>query len=213
MKTEELVTLLATGLEPVDSRRALRRFPVAWIVGLPAALLVTVGWLGFNPALLAELRLPMFWVKASFCASLAMATFIAVRRLARPGSRLGRVPMAMAVPVLAMWLLAVVVLVDVPPQERAALMLGHTALVCPWRITVLSAPLFVTLIWALRGTAPTQLRLAGAAAGFAAGSGGALCYTLHCPELAAPFLAIWYLIGMLIPAAVGAFLGSYVLRW
>ena len=42
---------------------------------------------------------------------------------------------------------------------------------------------------------------------------GALAYTLHCPELAAPFLAIWYVLGMLIPTAFGAWLGPRLLRW
>ena len=42
---------------------------------------------------------------------------------------------------------------------------------------------------------------------------GALVYTLHCPEMEAPFLAVWYLLGMLIPAAAGALLGPRLLRW
>jgi hypothetical protein len=29
----------------------------------------------------------------------------------------------------------------------------------------------------------------------------------------APFLAIWYLLGMLIPTALGALLGPRLLRW
>jgi hypothetical protein len=29
----------------------------------------------------------------------------------------------------------------------------------------------------------------------------------------APFLAFWYLLGMLIPTAVGALIGPHVLRW
>jgi hypothetical protein len=61
--------------------------------------------------------------------------------------------------------------------------------------------------------APTRLRLAGAAGGLAAGAAGALVYTLHCPELAAPFLASWYVLGMLIPTAAGALLGPRLLRW
>ena len=36
---------------------------------------------------------------------------------------------------------------------------------------------------------------------------------LHCPEPAAPFLAIWYLLGMLVPTAIGAWLGPRLLRW
>ena len=38
-------------------------------------------------------------------------------------------------------------------------------------------------------------------------------YALHCPEMAAPFLATWYLAGMLIPTVAGALLGPRLLRW
>jgi hypothetical protein len=40
-----------------------------------------------------------------------------------------------------------------------------------------------------------------------------LVYTLHCPELAAPFLGLWYVLGMLLPALAGAALGPWLLRW
>jgi len=40
-----------------------------------------------------------------------------------------------------------------------------------------------------------------------------LVYTFHCPELAAPFLGTWYVLGMLIPTALGAIIGPLVLRW
>jgi hypothetical protein len=42
---------------------------------------------------------------------------------------------------------------------------------------------------------------------------GATAYSFHCPELAAPFLGTWYVIGILIPAAAGALLGPRLLRW
>ena len=58
-----------------------------------------------------------------------------------------------------------------------------------------------------------RLRLAGAAVGLLAGALGALVYLLHCPEFEAPFLAVWYVLGMSIPAAVGALAGPSVLRW
>jgi len=38
-------------------------------------------------------------------------------------------------------------------------------------------------------------------------------YSLHCPEMEAPFIGFWYLLGMLIPTAVGALLGPRLLRW
>jgi hypothetical protein len=96
---------------------------------------------------------------------------------------------------------------------RNRLIFGATAAVCPFLIALIAAPLLVAHLWILRGLAPTRLRLAGAAGGFAAGSMGALVYTLHCPELAAPFIAIWYLFGVLIPTLAGAWLGPWLLRW
>jgi hypothetical protein len=78
---------------------------------------------------------------------------------------------------------------------------------------MIATPLFVALVWALKGLAPTRLRLTGAAAGFAAGSLGALAYSLHCPELAAPFIGIWYLLGITICAILGAWVGPRLLRW
>ena len=65
----------------------------------------------------------------------------------------------------------------------------------------------------MKGLAPTRPALAGAASGLLAGALGALVYALHCPEMAAPFLGIWYLLGMLIPAVVGAMVGPLLLRW
>lgn len=49
--------------------------------------------------------------------------------------------------------------------------------------------------------------------GSLAGALGALVYALHCPEVQAPFLAVWYLAGMAIPTALGAVLGPRLLRW
>jgi hypothetical protein len=80
-------------------------------------------------------------------------------------------------------------------------------------LAALSAPALFAALWALKGLAPTRLALAGAAAGLLSGALGALAYALHCPELAAPFLALWYSLGMLMPAAAGALLGRVLLRW
>lgn len=55
--------------------------------------------------------------------------------------------------------------------------------------------------------------LAGAGTGLLAGAVGAFAYAFYCPETAAPFLAIWYALGIAIPAALGALLGPRVLHW
>lgn len=213
MRTDALIEMLATGVEPVDVRAGGRRFAVAVALGLAGAALVMLGVLGLNAELARYATLPMFWVRAAFPLLLAAAALALAARLAHPGARLGRAPAAIAAPPLAMWALAVATLAAAAPGERLALVLGETWSACPINIAMLAAPAFLAMLWAVRGLAPTRLRLAGAAAGLAAGAQGALVYTLHCPELAAPFLGVWYVLGMLIPAAAGALLAPRVLAW
>jgi hypothetical protein len=213
MKTDDLVSLLANRIDAVDSGIVVRRFLIAIAIGGAAAVGLTVAALGLNPGLGREATLPMFWVREIFCLGLGFLGLIAVARLARPGMPLGRLPVIIPIPVIVMWLLAAIALAVAPASGRLPLLLGGSASVCPVRITAIASPLFAALILALRGLAPTRLHWTGAAGGFAAGSLGALAYTLHCPELAAPFLAAWYLLGILIPTALGAWLGPRLLRW
>jgi hypothetical protein len=155
----------------------------------------------------------MFWVKLAFGALLAAGGVLAALRLSRPGVSLAWLPGALAAPVLAVWALAAFVLIDAEPTARTGLVFGQTWTVCLFSIALLSIPGFIAYLWAMKGLAPTRLRLAGAAAGLASGALGALVFTLRCPELAAPFLGIGYVMGMLIPIAVGALIGPRVLRW
>lgn len=205
--------MLSTGAGPVNPRRVAGRYLLAVSGGTLAALFLMAAALKLNPALRQELSEPMFWIRGAFCASLGVIGLVGVARLARPGRPLGLVPVGIALPVIAIWALAAVILLAAPSPARGHLIFGHTARVCPFLITMIAAPLFIALVWALRGLAPTRLRLAGATAGFAAGSIGALVYSLHCPELAAPFIATWYLLGITISAILGAWAGPQLLRW
>jgi hypothetical protein len=40
-----------------------------------------------------------------------------------------------------------------------------------------------------------------------------LVYCLQCPETTLPFWGVWYVLGMLVPATLGAALGKVLLRW
>jgi len=213
MKTEDLVTLLATGAGPVERHPAARRYAVALGLGAAGSTVLMLGLLGVRPDLADAARLPMFWLKLGFAAGLAWARLLATLRLSRPGMRLAWVPAALLVPVLVMWALASLVLADADPAQRTELIFGTTWAACPFLIAMLSLPVFAAVLWAMQGLAPTRLPLAGAAAGLLAGSIGALVYCLHCRELAAPFIASWYLLGILIPTLAGALLGPALLRW
>jgi hypothetical protein len=213
MKTDDLVLMLSAAPEPVPSHALGRRYTIALGLGTVVSFLVMLAALGLRPDLGEAVRLPMFWVKLGLCAALALFSLKAVLRLSRPGMALDWVPAALAVPVVGIWLLAGAVLVAAEPAARAELIFGLTWRVCPWLIALLSLPVLVAAFWAMQGLAPTRLPLAGSALGLLAGSLAALVYCLHCPELAAPFIGTWYLIGILIPALVGGLVGPRLLRW
>jgi hypothetical protein len=215
MKTDDLVVLLASGDVPVAgaAAQARRRFTVAVGGGFAASVLLMLVVLGLNPRLDAYLLLPMHWVKVAFALLLAAGALLALAHLARPGARPGAAPWLIGAPVLAVAALAIVTVINAAPAERAGLLFGNTWAVCPLSIAMLALPTLVLVAWAMRAMAPTRLRLAGAAAGLLAGASGAVAYTLHCPELAAPFIAVWYVLGALVPSALGAWLGPRVLRW
>jgi hypothetical protein len=65
----------------------------------------------------------------------------------------------------------------------------------------------------MRGLAPTRLRETGAVIGLAAGGAGAFAYAWHCTETGAPFLAVWYTVGIALAALLGWLAGPRVLRW
>lgn len=213
MKTGDLVSFLATGEIAIDRHAAARRYGLAIGAGMVAATLLMLGMLGVRHDLAEAILLPMFWIKTAYVASLAVVSLLVVLRLSQPGRRLDWLPLVLVAPVLLMCILAVSVLADVPPPMRLALLLGTSWSKCLLLIAMLSIPMFIATLWAMQGLGPTRLRLAGAAAGLLSGAIGALVYSLHCPEMAAPFIASWYLAGMLIPAAIGALLGQRILRW
>ncbi|MBP8295838.1 MAG: DUF1109 domain-containing protein [Burkholderiales bacterium] len=213
MKTDDLVAMLAASAEPVVPRATARRYGAALGWGAFGSLLIMALLLGVRPDLGQAAQLPMFWIKLAFPLSLAAAALAASTRLSRPGVRLGGVPLALALPVLAIWAMAVWTLAGAAPDARADLVLGSTWRLCPIFVAVVSIPSFIAAMWAMRGLAPTRLALAGAAAGLLAGAIGAAIYALHCDEMQAPFLAVWYVLGMLVPTASGALLGPRLLRW
>jgi hypothetical protein len=213
MNTDQLIAALSNGVEPVDPGAARRNLALAAAAGFVAGLPLLLALLGINPSLATAALLPMFWVKLAFVAGLAAAGGLTVLRLSRPGAALGTPALALATPVLAMGALAVAALALAQADQWLALLLGSSWTVCPWRIAILSMPSFVLILWAVKGLAPTRLRLAGAGAGMLSGAIGALVYLLYCPEMAPPFLLVWYTLGMLLPAVVGALVGPRVLRW
>lgn len=213
MKTDDLISMLSAQVAPVDPHVAAKRFQWALAAGGVMALALMAAMYGVNPRLLDAAHQPMFWVKFGFPAAIFLVGLLLAARVSIPGRPWRAAANNVLLPVLTMFLLAVVVLLNAEPQERLPMVLGKTWAVCATRIALISSPLFLATIWAMNGLAPTQLRLAGAAAGLLAGGVGTVIYALHCPEMAAPFIAVWYTAGVLLTSAIGALLGPRLLRW
>jgi hypothetical protein len=213
MKTDDLIAALAAHPAPVQPARSMRALLWASGTGVLAALGLLAITLGFNPQLAAELSLPMFWVKLAFVLATVAIGYLIVLRLAQPGRKVGALAWSLGAPASLMWVLAALALLPAAPGERSSLLLGTSWLVCPIYIAAFSAPSFLLVLHSMRSLAPTRLRVAGAAAGLLSGAIGASVYQLYCPELAAPFIGVWYVLGMSIPAALGALIGPRALRW
>lgn len=213
MKTDQLITMLATGADVVESRAWLIRPAFAVVAGLLAATVLMVVFLGVRTDLNEAMQSPMFWVKQVFPLVLSVAAFVATTRLARPGVALGRTLLCLVVPVVAIWMMATVQLLGAAPEVRSGLVFGSTWVECIVSVSLLALPAFIALLTALRMLAPTQPVLAGSMAGLLSGAIAASAYSVHCPEMNAPFIGIWYLLGMLVPGGLGALAGSRLLRW
>jgi hypothetical protein len=212
MKTDDLIALLADDLKPARRGMVARWLLLGLVIGAGLSTLLMMTTIGPRPDLHAAMQLKAFWVKFIYTLALAGLGFALVARQSRAGQDSRKLAMALAAPVAALMVLAAIQL-SAPYADTAALVMGNTWMVCPWLILMLSLPLTLCLLLVMRRLAPTRLAMAGAAAGLLSGAIAATIYGFHCPEMAAPFLLIWYTLGIAFSAGFGAVLGSRLLAW
>ncbi|KXU91556.1 hypothetical protein CR51_31630 [Caballeronia megalochromosomata] len=213
MNTDELISLLSNQVTQVDRAAIARRFVQALLMGAAGSLILMSIVFGVRHDLGSVARTGLFWAKLAFPLAVAIGAMLAISRIGRPGARAGYSWMIVALPFAAVWFAGWMIVGSADSTARAALVLGHTWRTCPFNILLLSVPTFPAAIWAMRSLAPTRLRLAGAAVGLLASSTATIVYCLHCPEMSPAFWGVWYAIGMLMPALIGAWLGPRFLRW
>ena len=213
MKTDELVAALARSASPANERAVSRRFAGMHLTAVLLCIATVAVFLGPRPDWREAVAGPMFWIKLAFPASVMVGAFLLLRRLGYPGMRTGKAPVAIAVPFGAVWAMALLVLAGAPSSERLHLLAGTSALRCVLVIAAVAVPALVVTLRAMSDLAPTRPGSAGAVAGLFAGSAAAVAYAFSCVETQAPFLAVWYVLGMLVPTAAGALTGPRLLRW
>jgi hypothetical protein len=211
--TGELIDRLVGDLAPVRPGAVARRLALGIAAGALVSAAIMMAWLGVRPDIVAAAATLPFWMKFGYTFLLAAAGMWAVDRLARPAGRAGGASATAAIVVVALAVLALAQLVGSPGAAARRLLLGASADRCPWIIVVLSVPVLIGTLWAMRSLAPTRLGRAGVAAGLMAGALGAWIYAFHCDETTAPFVAVWYTAGIAAVGAIGGVLGRYLLRW
>ena len=211
MKTDDLIAMLSHEAGSAPKVSVVKRLLPASLAGGVVAASVVLTILGLIPN---EMFLePGPWIKIAYASTLAMAAGWLVSRLGKPGASGTQAIYAVLGVVLIMVFSGLMSYLGTPESERAAALMGHSWLVCPWAILGLSLPVMAGAFWAMKGLAPTNLPLAGAACGLFSGAVAALAYALACTEPAAPFIAIWYTLGIALCGALGALLGPKLLNW
>jgi hypothetical protein len=211
--SDDLIGRLAADVRPVPRGALGSRLLGALAVSVVVSAILMTLWIGLRGDIATAWLDPIFWVKFGYALLLALGGFVAAERLARPGGSMRGAAIAIVATFVAAGVLGIAQLLLSPPEMARTLVIGGTALVCPFYIMAISAPIFAATIAVMRRLAPTNLPLAGLAAGLLSGGAGAWIYAFHCGENGLPFLAIWYTLGVFTVAAIGALTGRWLLRW
>lgn len=213
MKTDELIAVLSTNVEPVDTRRVAWNVCAAILAGGAAALATAVFGLGVRADLHEPDALAFVFMKLAFGTAVVGLASVYLLKHIRPGGEFRSWVALTTLPFLASMLLAVATLSFAPRSHWKILMLGDGWLECLLSIPVIAVVPFAVIMWAVRSAAPTDLTRTGALAGLVAGGVSAAAYALHCTDDSLPFIALWYGGTVALCTAAGATLGPRLLRW
>ena len=212
MKTDQLINLLSTNLEPVKRGETKKTLIWTILAGGLAAVCLMLATVGLRPGgawfLSGYLLLKLLFMLILICAGAAL-----LAKLVSPGQDGRKLYTVILLAFLAIGSAGVCALALGPPVARDQMMMGSQWAICALCIPLFAIVPFAGLIWALRRGAPTNLRRTGAVAGLVAGALGAVAYAFHCPDDSIPFIALWYGGMVALCALLGAALGPRLLRW
>jgi hypothetical protein len=213
MKTDQLIDMLSTNVEPVQQGRLRKTLVWALVVGGAAAFCLMLATVGLRTGVTDGFLPGYVTLKLLFTLSLIGVGAGLLERLMRPGQDGRKLFAFVFLPFLIVICAGVASLIFGQPMAWGRMIFGMQWATCLLCIPLFAVVPFAALIWALRKGAPTNLRCAGAIAGLVAGALGATAYAFHCPDDSVPFIAIWYgtLVGLC--GVIGAILAPRLLRW
>ena len=212
MDTDQLIRTLAA-----DNAHHAR--PVGFVLALallaaaPVSLLMFVTELGVRPDVMSAMHNPFFDLKFAITLALASAAITVALHLSRPEASLRGWLWLLMIPV---GLLVAGISGEMMMPQRLPMMVrlvGNNSKVCMTAVPLMALPLLVAALIGLRHGAPTRPAITGAMAGLLSAGLAATLYASHCEDDSPLFVATWYTIATAMVTAIGALLGSRVLRF
>jgi len=212
MKTEQLIRTLAAD-------NAHRARPVGLVLALallaaaPVAVAMFLAGLGVRPDVMTAMHNPFFNLKFVETLALAISAIVVSLHLSRPEASVKGWGWLLLIPV---GILAGGVAVEMMMPQKVPMMtrlVGSNSRVCLTAIPLMSLPLLAAALIGLRHGAPTRPAIAGAIAGLLSAGLAATLYASHCTDDSPLFVVTWYTIATALVAAVGALVGSKVLKF
>src|SRR6185312_13589046 len=212
MDTDQLIKTLAAD-------NAHRPRPVGFVLALallaaaPVSILMFVAELGVRPDVMTAMHNPFFDLKFAVTLALAAAAIAISLHLSRPEASLRGLVWLLAIPA---GLLVAGISGEMMMPQRLPMMtrlVGNNSKVCMAAVPLMSLPLLAAALIGLRHGAPTRPALEGAMAGLLSAGLAATLYASHCTDDSPLFVATWYTLGAALMTAIGALLGSRVLRF
>lgn len=212
MDTDQLIRTLAAD----NAHRAPRvgaLMTTGLLVAAPFSILIFATFLGVRPDVMAAMHNPFFDTKFAVTLSLAIPAIIISLHLSRPEALMRGWGWLLLLPV---GLLAVAIgseAMMAPAMPMTMRLVGKNSRWCMSAIPAMSLPLLAGALFGLRHGAPSRPALAGALAGLLSAGLAATLYASHCTDDSPLFVATWYTIATAIVTAIGAAVGSKVLRY
>ena len=212
METDQLIRTLAA-----DNTERAR--PVGFVLALalvaaaPVSVVMFFATLGVRPDVMTAMHNPFFDLKFAVTLALAISAVVVSLHLSRPEALLRGWALLLLIPA---GLLAAGIGGEMMMPQRLPMMtrlIGHNSRACMTAIPLMSLPLLAGALYGLRHGAPARPAVAGAIAGLLSAGLAATLYASHCTDDLPLFVMTWYTVATALVTAIGALVGSRVLRF
>jgi hypothetical protein len=183
------------------------------LAAAPVSFLIFFSLLGVRPDVMTAMRNPFFDLKFAVTLSVAIPAIALGLRLSRPEATLGRWAWLLAIPLA---LLVTGMSGEMMLSQRLPMLtrlVGSNSRLCMTAIPLISLPLLAAALLALRHGATSNPTLEGAIAGMSSAGLAGTLYASHCTDDSPLFVATWYSIAIALVAAIGALVGSRLLKF